>query len=114
MNPVSFYKCLSDDTRLRSLLLIAREGELCVCELMEALDQGQPKISRHLAQLRQCELLSDRRQGQWVFYSLNAGLPEWAKLVLETTLRENPEFIADNVQSLARMQSRPARDGRCC
>lgn len=114
LNPVAFFKCLADETRLRSLLLIAHEGELCVCELMEALDQSQPKISRHLAQLRQCELLSDRRQGQWVFYRLNPGLPEWARLVMETTLTGNPEFIADNKRALAQMQSRPVRDGHCC
>ena len=63
MNPVQFYKCLSDETRLRCLLLIEQEGELCVCELTEALDEIQPKVSRHLAQLRKCELLIDRRQG---------------------------------------------------
>ncbi|WP_299592787.1 metalloregulator ArsR/SmtB family transcription factor [uncultured Microbulbifer sp.] len=114
MNPVAFYKCLADDTRLRSLLLIAREGELCVCELMEALKQSQPKISRHLAQLRQCELLSDRRQGQWVFYSLNPSLPDWASQVLGMTLTQNPAFITENTEALARMQSRPVRDRQCC
>jgi len=114
VNPVAFYKCLADDTRLRSLLLIAREGELCVCELMEALNQSQPKISRHLAQLRQCELLSDRRQGQWVFYRLNPSLPLWARQVLETTLSENPAFITENIEALTQMQSRPARAGQCC
>lgn len=114
VNPVAFFKCLADETRLRSLLLIAREGELCVCELMEALQQSQPKISRHLAQLRQCELLSDRRQGQWVFYRLSPSLPQWAMQVLETTLRDNPGFITDNTKALAAMQSRPARNDQCC
>ncbi|WP_428821294.1 metalloregulator ArsR/SmtB family transcription factor [Microbulbifer sp. MCCC 1A16149] len=113
MNPVNFYKCLADDVRLRSLLLITREGELCVCELMAALDQSQPKISRHLAQLRQCGLLSDRRQGQWVFYSLSSTLPAWVKQVLQTTLETNLDFIAENANALARMQSRPARQGQC-
>ena len=113
MNPLDFYKCLADDTRLRSLLLIAREGELCVCELMEALNQSQPKISRHLAQLRQHELLSDRRQGQWVFYSLNPSLPKWAKQVIDTTLTANPAFMTENTNALARMQARPPRNGKC-
>jgi len=44
MNPVNFYKCLADETRLLSLLLIDKEGELCVCELTDALDVSQPKI----------------------------------------------------------------------
>ena len=76
MNPIQFYKCLSDETRLRCLMLIENEGELCVCELTEALAESQPKVSRHLAQLRQCELLLDRKQGQWVYYRINPTLPD--------------------------------------
>lgn len=113
MNPVGFYKCLADDIRLRSLLLITREGELCVCELMSALNESQPKISRHLGQLRQCGLLHDRRQGQWVFYSLSDDLPAWVPQVLESTLNANPDFIAANINALAQMQSRPSRNGQC-
>jgi len=66
-------------------MLIQQEGELCVCELMEALQESQPKISRHLAQLRKFNLLSDRRQGQWVFYRINPSLPNWAADILNTT-----------------------------
>ncbi len=65
---------LSDETRLRCLLLIEHQQELCVCELMKAIDEIQPKVSRHLAQLRRCDLLVDRRQGQWVFYRINPAL----------------------------------------
>lgn len=114
MNPVLFYKNLADDTRLRCLLLIARDEELCVCELMEALQEIQPKISRHLAQLRRCKLLVDRRQGQWVFYSINPALPEWAKQVLATTLQANPAFLAKNIKQLCKMGDRPTRAQACC
>lgn len=114
MNPVQFYKCLAEDTRLRCLLLIAREKELCVCELMEALQEIQPKISRHLAQLRECGVLVDRRQGQWIFYSLNPALPDWAREVLITTLESNPAFIAKNLKQLCRMGDRPTRAQACC
>lgn len=65
LTPTTVFKCLADDTRVRTMMLITREGELCVCELTCALNESQPKISRHLAQLRTCGLLSDRRQGQW-------------------------------------------------
>ncbi|AMX04143.1 metalloregulator ArsR/SmtB family transcription factor [Microbulbifer thermotolerans] len=111
MNPLTFYKCLGDETRLRCLLLIAHEGELCVCELTEALAVSQPKVSRHLAQLRSCGLLRDRRQGQWIFYRLEPALPSWVTSVLNQTLDANRTFIRDNLRSLSLMVDRP---NRCC
>ncbi len=114
MNPVQFFKCLADETRLRTLMLIEREAELCVCELTAALGQSQPKISRHLAQLRQCELLLDRRQGQWVFYRLNPSLPDWARDVIDGASRANGDFLADSLHNLCRMGERPERARACC
>ena len=113
MNPIQFYKCLSDETRLRCLLLIEHEQELCVCELMKAIDEIQPKVSRHLAQLRKCRLLVDRRQGQWVFYRINPALPDWAKTVLAETLENNQVFLAENINSLKKMGDRPTRTQAC-
>jgi ArsR family transcriptional regulator len=114
MSPVQFYKCLADETRLRCLLLIMDQKELCVCELMQALDESQPKISRHLAQLRNCGLLTDKRQGQWVFYSINSELAEWAISILSATLTANAEFISNNLISLNKMGDRPERVRSCC
>ena len=114
ISPIQFYKCLADDTRLRSLMLIQLEGELCVCELMAAIAESQPKVSRHLAQLRNCGLLTDRRQGQWVFYSINDALPDWAKLVLQVTANENLEQIAADLARLNIMGDRPERANSCC
>ena len=82
-----FFKCLSDQTRLRCVTLLQKEGKLCVCELTVALELSQPKISRHLAQLRQCGLLLDSREGQWVYYQINPKLPEWALSLLRETLK---------------------------
>jgi len=95
-------------------MLIQQEGELCVCELMEALQESQPKISRHLAQLRKFDLLSDRRQGQWVFYSINPSLPEWASEILSTTSQFNSSFIKESLDNLSLMRSRPDREQACC
>ncbi|RNF71254.1 ArsR family transcriptional regulator [Marinomonas rhizomae] len=114
MNPVQFYKCLADETRLRCILLIHLEKELCVCELMQAINESQPKISRHLAQLRHCELLTDRRQGQWVFYSINQALLKWIPTVLSETLQNNPNFLAENITALEKMGNRPLRAQSCC
>ncbi len=114
MKPDNFYKALADDTRLRSLLLITQYQELCVCELTEALNETQPKISRHLAQLRKNGVLSDRRQGQWVFYQLHPELPNWAKSVLQTTLDNQILWLKDNINQLETMGGRPKRTGTCC
>lgn len=114
MNPTQLFKCLSDDTRLRILMLICAETELCVCELSTALDDIQPKISRHLAQLRANDLLLDRRQGQWIFYRLNSKLPAWVTQTLETTLKANVALIRKDKQRLSRMGDRPERQVKCC
>lgn len=67
IDPVTFFKCLSDATRLKCLLLLQLRKELCVCDLMSALQQSQPKVSRHLADLRACSLVLDERRGKWVY-----------------------------------------------
>jgi ArsR family transcriptional regulator len=114
IEPLQFYKSLADETRLKSLILIQMEGELCVCELMAALDEVQPKISRHLALLRSDKILLDRRQGQWIYYRLNPELPDWAKTVLAQTAESNRAFIADNLKKLCSMGDRPERTKSCC
>lgn len=110
-SPVELFKCLADETRSRVVLLVAREGELCVCELTAALELSQPKISRHLAQLRQGGLLADRRQGQWVFYRLHAELPQWVSTLLQGTLQASEQWLAADIQRLQAMNDRPLR---CC
>ncbi|MEP0174492.1 MAG: metalloregulator ArsR/SmtB family transcription factor [Paraglaciecola sp.] len=100
ITPVSFYKCLSEDTRLKCLLLITMHSELCVCDLISALKLSQPKVSRHLAELRKCELLQDERRGKWVFYRLNPSLPKWAVDVLKTTTKSNAEYLSSCLNNL--------------
>jgi ArsR family transcriptional regulator len=110
----TFFRVLADPTRLRCLVLLQREGELCVCELTHALGETQPKISRHLAVLRDARLVMDRRAGQWVHYRLHPDLPAWAHEVLEATTRglaDQPPFAADYA-ALTEMPNRPG--ARCC
>lgn len=83
LNSDRFFSCLGNRTRLFSLLLLHRHGELCVCELMAALEDHQSRVSRHLSQLRSCGLVLDERRGQWVFYRLHPELPAWCCHVLE-------------------------------
>ncbi len=111
--PPEVFKCLADETRARATLLIAEQGELCVCELMCALGESQPKVSRHLAQLRAAGLLLDRRQGQWVYYRLNPALPAWVHEVLRVTLQANADWLKESAARLRDMDGRPVR-ASCC
>jgi len=67
---VKLFKVLADETRLRILNLLCRR-ELCVCQIVDVLGIGQSKVSRHLAHLRHAGLVTDRRDGLWVYYSLS-------------------------------------------
>jgi len=101
LDPIVFYKNFTDEVRLKCLMLIQYEGELCVCELMSALEGiSQPKVSRHLALLRKSGMLIDRKQGQWVFYRINPALPLWAKTVLSITTENNIKSFENCLKSL--------------
>ena len=113
-NPIQLHKALTDETRLKCIMLVYLEKELCVCEFCEALQQIQPKVSRNLAQLKKSELLLDRRQGQWVFYRLNPALPSWVTEILALTTENNMELIGPHLAVLKRMGNRPERTFLCC
>src|ERR1044071_9760928 len=63
------YKALADSTRLRILALLV-DGEVCVCDIHDALRLPQPTASRHLAYLRRAGLVEARREGTWMHYRL--------------------------------------------
>jgi len=67
---VQIFKLLSDETRLRILMYLAREGELHVTALCDKLDQSQPAVSHHLALLRVAGLIEPRRDGKHNYYSV--------------------------------------------
>ncbi len=110
MNPVNFFKCLADETRLMSLLLIDKEGEMCVCELTDALAVSQPKVSRHLAQLRGFGIVTSSKKNQWVYYSINVELDTWAQDIIEQTRKSNPEYLHSCLTRLKNSSNRP----QCC
>lgn len=87
LSVASLCKCLGDELRLSLVCLMAPDREICVCDLVAALDAPQSTISRHLAQLRQCGLVMARRQGTWMHYRLNGALPEWALTTIEVLAR---------------------------
>lgn len=94
------FRALADTTRLRLLNLIA-DREICVCYFVEILKMSQPKISRHLAYLRNAEIVVARREGKWMHYRLTIPKDDVAARILRETLRhlrERPEMKRDLVR----------------
>ena len=67
---VGWFHALSDETRLEIVRMLSHR-ERCVCELQAALDAAQSRLSFHLKVLKDAGLVADRREGRWVYYSLN-------------------------------------------
>ena len=109
ISPNELFSALTHDTRLRCLMLLMQHEELCVCELTYAIGAAQPHISRHLAQLRELQLVSDRREGLWIHYRIHPDLPEWVKAVLQATaagVGDQSPFTTDE-ETLSAMPNRP-------
>jgi len=68
--PARWFHALADETRLRIIQRLS-EGEQCVCDLTDMLDTAQSRLSFHLKTLKDAGILTDRREGRWVYYSLN-------------------------------------------
>jgi len=105
------FKALADETRLRILALLTR-GELCVCELTAVLGVGQSKASRHLAVLRNAGLVTDRRHGMWVYYSLASSDDFTRDLILEWLARAE-EAIPSAAEDLGILDRSRAQGAGC-
>jgi ArsR family transcriptional regulator len=111
---VRLFKLLSDTTRLRVLLLIARR-ELCVCQIMGVTGVSQPLISRNLSLLSRSGLIIERKEGKLVFYSLNREMPEpYRKLMdLLKDLAEGDTTFTGDIASLAECEEFQKETGKC-
>ncbi|MGA7156157.1 MAG: metalloregulator ArsR/SmtB family transcription factor [Acidobacteriaceae bacterium] len=99
-NMERFFQALGDNTRLRLLNLMG-DQEICVCYFVEILDQAQPKISRHLAYLRNAGIVEARREGKWMHYRIvmppNIGAAQVLRQTL-TWLSEEKTMQADRAR----------------
>ena len=80
---VTLFHALSDETRL-GLLERLTAGEHCVCELTEVMGAAQSRLSFHLKVLKEAGLIHDRREGRWMYYSLNPEAIEELKETVDT------------------------------
>lgn len=109
MLPEDLFNIFSDRTRLRSIMLIQAEQEVCVCELTFTLEESQPKVSRHLALMRDLGLVTPRREGTWMHYHISPDLPPWASEIIEQVFQQlHPleQFTNDRIR-LKTMSNRP-------
>jgi ArsR family transcriptional regulator len=91
------FKSLAEETRLKILWLLKGQEELCVCDIMRVLGITQSKASRHLRYLYHLGLVSDRREGLWMYYSLSVAPGSQGDIllkVLEEMLESLPEAKA--------------------
>ena len=109
------FQSLAEPTRLRLLNLLMQTGEVCVCELSDALQIPQYNVSRHLQILVQAGFLEDRKLGKWVYYGLSGNLKPCHRLLLravEQLREEREDFIQDEKRASRRLKLR--RGGLCC
>ncbi len=67
---INFFRAVGEETRVKIILMLFKE-EMCICELIEELKLSQSAVSHHVKILKQAELVNDRRNGKWTFYSIN-------------------------------------------
>jgi ArsR family transcriptional regulator len=109
------FQSLADPTRLRLLHLLVRRGEICVCELTDALGLPQYNVSRHLRVLQHAGWLDDRKQGKWVYYRIKPELPGYQQTLLAAIAeleRQRHDLKQDAARARQRLKLR--RGGRCC
>ncbi len=108
----TIFKALSDGTRIRIIKLL-EQGELCVCDVVAALDIVQPKASFHLGVLWEAGLIRDRKQGKWMHYRLNESDLFRRMLMVSVCERVDGRVVAEDRKRLERfLQSK--RSGPDC
>jgi ArsR family transcriptional regulator len=121
-NLLNTFKALSEEIRLRIIKLL-EGGELCVCDIVSALDMSQPKVSFHLNVLKEAGIIKDRKQGRWTHYSLDESDLFKRFLLLSVLDRISEKTVKDDSRRLDDfLQVKPVRGKvvamqdkkRCC
>ncbi len=108
------FKLFSNETRLRTLVLLGRQ-ELCVCQIMAVLGVSQPLVSRNLSLLENAGLLTERRDGKLIYYSMARDISEPIKKILSIIRKElkaDPVMVQD-LGALTDCQEFQKKSGRC-
>lgn len=100
---VNIFKALSEVIRLRIIrVFLKAKKELCVCEIVDALQASQYTVSRHLNILKNAGLVKDRREGKWILYSLTSKNDKFSRKLWEAI----ESIPVENDQDLVRLKER--------
>lgn len=99
---VQYFRALSEEIRLRIVLLLTH-GELCVCDIMDVLDEPQSKVSRHLSYLKHSGIITSERLGVWMHYTLCDGRDETLGAQIEF-MRERLSHLPAFERDIAKME----------
>ena len=103
-NIALMFQSLDDPTRLRIVALLLEEDELCVCDLVAVLQLPQSTVSRQLSLLKNAGWLKDRREGVWIYYSINRSLAPMQQFIIPVLRNFLPATEAAR-EDLARLRS---------
>lgn len=107
------FKALSDKTRLRIINLLTHfNQEFCVCEFVDALDEPQYKISKHLKELKYAGLIEEKKIGRWVYYSLLTARDNFKKLIFKA-ISSIPRKITSKDEARLKARLSLRKDGLC-
>ncbi len=98
-NLIKIFHALSDETRVKIIKLLS-EGELCVCEMVAALNMVQPKVSFHLGILKDAKLLTSEKKGKWIMYRLKDDDLFIRFLILSVSEKIPDQAIAEEMERL--------------
>ena len=110
---LNIFKALSDKTRLRIVRLLGRGSpEVCVCEIMDSLNESQYNVSRHIKVLKGAGLVRERKEGRWVYYSLAEPLNDFQDFILKAVNALPDELLSLDEERL-RKRLNLRVDGKC-
>jgi len=110
---LDIFKALSDNTRLRTIcLLIKAKGELCLCEVADALDKNHYNVSRHFKVLKRAGLVKEHREGRYVFYSLAEPQKLFQEHILKAVSTIRKKLLKDDYKRL-KLRLTLREDGKC-
>jgi len=100
-------KSLSEQTRIRILALLHQAREACVSDIVDALEESQYKVSRHLKILQDAGMVKGSKKGRWIYYQLDENQVRFQKMLLEAVKDISSDIINNDLE---RLQKRLGKD----